>query len=71
MAVFLCKNRAIIVRVKILSLCYTIIKEVDIMFNICKYIKNNERLKELDFLTVYLTIVELIKDKKMEWNDNV
>lgn len=41
------------------------------MFNICKYIKNNERLKELDFLTVYLTIVELIKDKKMEWNDNV
>ncbi len=41
------------------------------MFNICKYIKNNEKLKELDFLTVYLTIVELIKDKKMEWNDNV
>lgn len=35
------------------------------MFNICDYIKSNERLKQLDFLTVYLTIVELCKDDKL------
>lgn len=35
------------------------------MFNIYNYIKNNERLKQLDFLTVYLTIVELCKDDKL------
>ena len=36
------------------------------MFNICKYIKENETLKNFDFMTVYLTIVELVKDGKME-----
>lgn len=41
------------------------------MFNICKYIKNNEELKNLDFLTVYLTIVELLKDGKMEFDCDV
>lgn len=35
------------------------------MFNIYDYIKSNERLKQLDFLTVYLTIVELCKDDKL------
>ncbi len=35
------------------------------MFNIYNYIKSNERLKQLDFLTVYLTIVELCKDDKL------
>ena len=32
------------------------------MNNIASYIKRNRRLKKLDFLTVYLTIVELVKD---------
>lgn len=41
------------------------------MFNICEYIKNNETLKELDFMTVYLTIVELCKDDKLVKNGNV
>lgn len=35
------------------------------MFNIQDYIKNNKTLKNLDFLTVYLTIVELCKDDKL------
>lgn len=30
--------------------------------NISKYIKNHKELKEMDFLTVYKTIIELIKD---------
>lgn len=41
------------------------------MFNICEYIKNNEVLKNLDFVTVYLTIVELCKDDKLVRNGNV
>mgnify|MGYP004463967413 CR=1 FL=1 len=41
------------------------------MFNICKYIKGNKQLKNLDFLTVYLTIVELYKDGKMEFDCDV
>nr|DAG28545.1 MAG TPA: hypothetical protein [Caudoviricetes sp.] len=36
------------------------------MNNIVEYIKSNETLKNLDFLIVYLTITELIKDGKME-----
>lgn len=36
------------------------------MKNISAYIKNNKRLKTLDFLTVYLTIVELIKDGEIQ-----
>lgn len=35
------------------------------MFDIMEYIKRNERLAELDFLTVYMVIVELIKDGKL------
>jgi hypothetical protein len=35
------------------------------MKNISEYINKNERLKNLDFLTVYLTITELIKDGKI------
>lgn len=31
-----------------------------------KYIKSNPTLKKLDFLTVYLTIVELVSSGKME-----
>lgn len=38
------------------------------MFEISTYIKSNKKLKSLDFLTVYLTIVELIKDKKIKEN---
>lgn len=41
------------------------------MFNICKYIKSNKTLKHLDFMTVYLTIVELIKDGKLEIKKDV
>ena len=35
--------------------------------NISQYIKQNERLNKLDFITVYNVIVELIEDGKMEW----
>ncbi len=41
------------------------------MSNISDYIKGNKRLKSLDFLTVYLTIIELIKDGKIELKQNV
>lgn len=41
------------------------------MGNISEYIKANKRLKRLDFLTVYLTIVELMKDGKVILNENV
>lgn len=36
------------------------------MSDISAYIKSNNKLKSLDFLTVYLTIIELIKDGKIE-----
>lgn len=35
------------------------------MTDISGYIKSNKKLKNLDFLTVYLTIVELVKDGKI------
>lgn len=41
------------------------------VFNICKYIKSNKTLKNLDFMTVYLTIVELVKDNKIGVKDDV
>ena len=41
------------------------------MINISEYIKSNETLKRLDFLVVYMTIVELIKDGKIELKNNV
>lgn len=41
------------------------IKELIFMSNISDYIKSNKKLKSLDFLTVYLTIIELIKDGKI------
>lgn len=41
------------------------------MFNIYNYIKHNKTLEKLDFLTVYLTIVELCKDGKLELRENV
>ena len=34
---------------------------------LAEYIKGNEVLSKLDFLTVYLTLVELIKDGYLEW----
>lgn len=46
-------------------------KGVDFMSNISDYIKSNKNLKSLDFLTVYLTIIELIKDGKIELKQNV
>ena len=46
-------------------------KGVDFMGNISDYIKSNKNLKSLDFLTVYLTIIELIKDGKVELKQNV
>ena len=38
--------------------------------SLSKYIRTHKELKKLDFLTVYLVIVELLKDGKMEWNNN-
>lgn len=35
--------------------------------SISTYIKNNNILKELDFITAYSTIIELIKDERLEW----
>lgn len=46
-------------------------KGVDFMSNISDYIKANERLKRLDFLTVYTTIIELVKDGQIELKQNV
>lgn len=41
------------------------------MFNICKYIKENEILRDFDFMVVYLTIIELAKDGRLELKDDV
>lgn len=58
--------------VRVLFLCYILaIKGVDFMGDISAYIKSNKKLKNLDFLTVYLTITELIKDGKIELTRNV
>ena len=46
-------------------------KGVDFVGNISDYIKSNKKLKSLDFLTVYLTIIELVKDGKIELKQNV
>ena len=46
-------------------------KGVDYMSNISDYIKSNKKLKTLDFLTVYLTIIELVKDGQIELKNNV
>lgn len=42
-----------------------------IKFNIAEYIKSNETLQRLDFFTAYITIIELIKDGKIEISENV
>ena len=55
----------------LLFLLYLNRKGVDFMSNISDYIKSNKKLKSLDFLTVYLTIIELIKDGKIELENNV
>lgn len=41
------------------------------MQSISKYIQSNPVLRELDFTTVYTTIIELIKDNKAEFYKNV
>jgi hypothetical protein len=41
------------------------------MVSISCYIKSNKRLKSLDFLTVYLTIIELVKDGQIKLQQNV
>jgi hypothetical protein len=46
-------------------------KGVDFMSDISAWIKSKPALKQLDFLTVYLTIIELVKDGKIELTDNV
>lgn len=46
-------------------------KGVDFMRDISAFIKNNNKLKSLDFFTVYLTIVELIKSGEIELTQNV
>ena len=58
--------------VRVLFLCYYLdIKGVDLMSDISTYIKTNKKLKSLDFLTVYLTIIELVKDGQIELKQNV
>ena len=58
--------------VRVLFLCYDLNhKGVDFMSDISTYIKSNKKLKSLDFLTVYLTIIELVKDGKIELTQNV
>ena len=58
--------------VRVLFLCYDLgTKELILLSNISNYIKSNKKLKSLDFLTVYLTIIELIKDGKIELTNNV
>ena len=58
--------------VRVLFLCYILpIKGVDFMSDISAYIKQNKKLKSLDFLTVYLTIIELVRDGQIELNQNV
>jgi chromatin segregation and condensation protein Rec8/ScpA/Scc1 (kleisin family) len=58
--------------VRVLFLCYILaIKGVDFMSDISAYIKSNKKLKSLDFLTVYLTIIELVKDGQIELKQNV
>ena len=46
-------------------------KGVDFMSDISAFIKGNTKLNSLDFLTVYLTIVELIKSGEIELKQNV
>ena len=58
--------------VMVLFLCYDLnTKELILLSNISDYIKSNKKLKELDFLTVYLTIIELVKDGQIELKNNV
>ena len=58
--------------VRVLFLCYDLgIKELILLSNISDYIKSNKKLKSLDFLTVYLTIIELVKDGQIELKQNV
>lgn len=58
--------------VRVLFLCYDLsTKELILLSNISNYIKSNKKLKSLDFLTVYLTIIELVKDGKIELTSNV
>jgi hypothetical protein len=46
-------------------------KGVDFMSDISNYIKSNPALRRMDFLTVYLTIIELVKDGQIELKNNV
>jgi hypothetical protein len=39
--------------------------------NIAKYISGNDTLKKLDFMTVYITIIELIKDGEVSYLEDV
>lgn len=41
------------------------------MQSVSNYIKCNETLKDMDFITVYSTIIELLKDGKAVFDDNV
>lgn len=41
------------------------------MESISSYIKSNDILKDLDFVTVYSTIIELLKDGKVVINNDV
>ena len=49
--------------------CYSeIIKGVDFFLNISEYIKSKKEFGLMPFMTVYLTITELIKDGYLEYD---
>lgn len=39
--------------------------------SLSEYIKTHEKLSKYDFITVYDIIIELLKDGKMEWIEDV
>lgn len=54
--------------VRVLFLCYDLgIKEL-IPMNITEYIKSKKEFELMPFMTVYLTIIELIKDGYLEYD---
>ena len=57
----------VIVRVSFLCYC-KVIKGVDFFLNISEYIKSKKEFGLMPFMTVYLTITELIKDGYLEYD---
>ena len=45
----------------------TDLKGMNYLMTISRYIRTHKELSKYDFMTVYSVVIELIKDKKMEW----